>query len=639
MTDERDDAVLARVLGEVVPDALLMHDARGRIIDVNDAMCRMSGYSREELLELNVADIEMNIDPGAFWDDMSTDQVFTVEGRHLRKDGSSFPVETKVAALVSGDQKVICALCRDITERKEQDAELRRLNRELEAARDEAIEASQAKSTFLASVSHELRTPLNAIIGYSEMLRDDFAGAGHEHYIPDIERVQMAGRQLLALINDVLDLSKIEAGRMDVEREEFVVSELVDEVASTVQLLARKNGNTFHAEVESEEGETMCSDGPKIRQVLLNLLSNACKFTSEGEITLRVASQRRDDVDGVVWSVSDTGIGMTEEQVERVFDEYAQAESSTRKRFGGTGLGLAISREFCRLMGGVIEVESVAGEGSTFTVWLPKEIGEAAPVEETVLGEESTSGSTGPVLIIDDDADSRELLRRAVEAEGYEVIAASDGREGLRLAREHEPMAITLDLLMPEPDGWTVLSLLRRNPRLADIPVVLVSLLDEQERGMAIGADAFVTKPVDRRKVVRLLKRYRDGDVGPVLVVEDDEPTRTMLVRTLDERGWDTLEASDGATALEIVEDVRPGVVLLDLMMPQMDGFEFLAEFRKSERNREIPVVVLTAKELSEEDRRRLQGGVQSVLRKTGTSTEELLEELRSLVADAAERG
>jgi PAS domain S-box-containing protein len=637
MPNERDETVLARVLGEVAPDALIMHDAQGRIVDVNDAMCRMSGYTREELLELNVADIEMNIDPGAFWDDMTTDEVFTVEGRHLRKDGTSFPVETKVAALMSGDEKVICALCRDISSRKEHEEELRRLNEELAEARDEAVEASQAKSAFLASMSHELRTPLNAVIGYSEMLREDFEDASLDEYVADIERIRTAGRQLLALINDVLDLSKIEAGRMDIDLAEFVAEELLDEIESTVRPLARQNGNSLNVECEVDSRGRLCSDRSKIRQILLNLLSNACKFTSEGEITLRVVPENRDDVHGLVWSVTDTGIGMTEEQLDRIFDEYAQAESSTHGRFGGTGLGLAISRQFCWLLGGDIEVESTSGEGTTFSVWLPADAREGAPRREVV---EESDAVVRQVLVIDDDPDARELLRRAIEREGYEVLVASNGREGLRLAREHEPMAITLDLLMPEPDGWTVLSLLKRNPRLADIPVVLVSMADEQERGFALGADEFVTKPVDRARLTGLLERYRDAGVsGPLVLVEDHEPTRAMLARVLAAGGWEILEAADGASALEIVEETRPALVLLDLLMPQMNGFEFLVEFRNSDANRDVPVVVLTAKDLTDEDRRRLEGGVSAVLRKTETSGEELLQELRALVVKAARQG
>lgn len=351
-------------------DAFFLHDTLGNILEVNRAACEMLGYSREELLSMQVSAFEMELKPGAIWDSMRVDQVFTVAGTHRRKDGSMYPVETRVGAFMAEDTKIVLAMCRDVTGRKETERELLRLNKQLEGARDEAVEASKSKSTFLANMSHELRTPLNAVIGYSEFLLEEMEDDGDSRYTSDLQNIRTAGDHLLSLINDILDLSKIEAGQVDVEIREFGVEKMIAGVRSTVQPLADKHNNSLVVEVADGIG-AMRSDATKIRQVLLNLLSNACKFTSEG--TVRLSVEVVPGSEQIRMTIADSGLGMNEDELGRVFLAFQQADSSTARRFGGTGLGLTISEQFCRLLGGSITVESTPGEGTTFVVELPRD--------------------------------------------------------------------------------------------------------------------------------------------------------------------------------------------------------------------------------------------------------------------------
>ena len=365
-------------------DGFFIHDTKGEIVDANQAACEMLGYSYEEVLSLNVADFEADLEPGAIWDDMTVDEVFTVEGTHMTKGGQTYPVETRVGAFMVDGRKVILALCRDVTERKEAELKLRRLNEELEKARDEAIKANHTKSSFLASMSHELRTPLNAIIGYSELLIEEMADVGDDHYAADLERILTAGQNLLSLINNILDLSKVEAGKVEVDVTEFSLHQMLDDIETTAAPLARKNNNQFSIDVTGDVMQ-MRSDVTKIRQILFNLVGNACKFTTDGEVRLNVHGDH--DSNEVQFVVSDTGKGMNDDQLKRVFTAFEQAEASTTRKFGGTGLGLAITKHYCGILNGHISVESTLGEGSTFTVRLPTVLSveatqntEAAPV-------------------------------------------------------------------------------------------------------------------------------------------------------------------------------------------------------------------------------------------------------------------
>jgi GAF domain-containing protein/CheY-like chemotaxis protein len=496
--------------------------------------------------------------------------------------------------------------------------------------------ADRHKSEFLANMSHELRTPLNAIIGYSEMLQEDAADLGAEQFTEDLGRINAAGKHLLELINAVLDLSKIEAGKMELYLETFDVAGLIRDIAAVIQPLAGKNANRLEVRCPPETG-TMRADLTKVRQALFNLLSNACKFTDRGTVGLAVARETIDGRDFMAFRVSDTGIGMTPEQLTRLFEAFSQADAATTRRYGGTGLGLALSRRLCRMMGGDVTVESVAGQGSTFTIRLPVLVAEAAgapaAAAEPVAAD---SPGIGTVLVIDDEAAVRDLMQRFLTREGFRVVTAPGGEEGLRRARELRPDAITLDVMMPGMDGWAVLSALKADAAVADIPVIMLTIVDDKNLGYALGASDYLTKPIDRERLVKVLAQHRRD--RPVLVVDDDAGFRQLLRRMLEPEGFTVVEAENGRVALERLADVRPSVILLDLMMPEMDGFEFVAEFRRHEAWRAIPIVVVTAKDLSHDDRERLNGHVQKILQKGTYGRDQLLAEVRELVSASVAR-
>ena len=441
---------------------------------------------------------------------------------------------------------------------------------------------NQAKSQFLANMSHELRTPLNAIIGYSEMLQEDVVEVDRDEFVPDLQKIHSAGHHLLSLINDILDLSKIEAGKTELFLERFELPELLDEVAATARPLVRNNGNRLDVEVANGVG-AMTADVTKVRQILLNLLSNASKFTEDGRITLSVRPDAGADPAAVLIGVRDEGIGMTEEQMGRLFTAFGQAEASTSRDYGGTGLGLVISRHFARMMGGDLGVESEHGVGTTFTVRLPlvtqptaDEAG-ADPVVDAASdaasaqasGQAAGSGASGTVLVIDDDPNVHDLLRRSLPREGFRVESATDGASGIERARELMPDVILLDVLMPGLDGWSVLTLLKEDPDLSGIPVVMISMIDDRRLGFALGATDYLTKPVQSPRLLGILRRLCPTSDGTVLIVDDDRDARDRLARTIREAGWSTEEAGNGVEALARLDQGDPDLILLDLVMPE----------------------------------------------------------------------
>lgn len=506
------------------------------------------------------------------------------------------------------------------------------MDEQLRSASKSADQANRAKSAFLANMSHELRTPMNAIIGYSEMLQEEAEELGDQEYIPDLKKIHSAGRHLLALINDILDLSKIEAGRMDIYLERFELQDMLNDVVSTVHPLITRNGNELVVEGSDESGSVR-ADLTKVRQTLFNLLSNAAKFTTNGKITLSVFYTREDDQKWLNLSVKDEGIGIASDKLGSLFDEFTQADESTTRNYGGTGLGLAISRRFCQMMGGDIGVESEPGKGSVFTVRLPNEVDALEAARTSVDGEvaspdgDQLAHGNKTILVIDDDANTCEMLSRTFSKGGYRVLIAMSAEEGLKKAREFLPDAITLDVIMPATDGWALLRSLKSDAELMDIPVIMLSMVDDAGMGYSLGAAEYLTKPIDRGHLLKVIARYTLSESPGIALVVDDSPVdRALVCRMLEKEGWQVSEAENGKLALQSVAKQMPSVIMLDLMMPVMDGFEFVHELRQTEYGKTVPIVVLTAMDLDSEEQASLMLNVKSIVQKAGMNTEQILE-------------
>jgi len=620
--------------------AIVMLDPEGRVESWNAGADRIKGYSAEEIVGQHFSRFypQEDIQSGKPQRDLEVVAAkgqFEDEGWRVRKDGSTFWANVVFTAIrdQGGNLRGFAMLTRDLTEPMKIEAALTK-------AKDAADAANQAKSAFLATMSHELRTPMNAILGYSEILMEDAQDKGQEDFIPDLQKIHASGNHLLNLINNILDLSKIESGKMDLFLESFGISRVIDDVVSTIRPLVEKNANTLEVHCAADLG-AMHADLTKVRQSLFNLLSNACKFTENGTITLEAS---RELIGGVAWikfSVSDTGIGMAPDQMEKLFQPFVQGDASTSRKFGGTGLGMTITHRFCQMMGGEISAVSEPGRGTTFTIRLPARVKvqppAAAPLSDPP--EPLVSEGLSTVLVIEDDADTRDLLKRFLSKDGFRVKTVAEGEEGLRLARELQPDVITLDVMMSGLDGWAVLTELKADPALADIPVVMLTFVDNKNLGYALGASDYLTKPIQRERLLAVLEKYRrHPQPGPILVVEDDPDTREILQRLLEKEGCQVIAAENGRVALERLAESRPMLILLDLMMPEMDGFQFIDRVRQHENWRTIPIVVVTAKDLTKEDRVRLNGYVLEIIRKDAGPRDELLAEVRELVKSCLEK-
>ena len=503
---------------------------------------------------------------------------------------------------------------------------------EMETARDEARDASDQKTKFFANMSHELRTPLNAILGYGEMLYEDCEDLGYDDLLPDLKKITSSGSHLLSLINNILDLSKIEAGKMELFITSFEIENMIQTIKDVSEPLAAKNDNGFVINLDGAMG-SMSQDETKLRQCLTNFLSNGFKFTKNGTVTLDVKSRLDGDTEFIDFAVIDTGAGMSAEGVAKVFEEYTQAERSTSANYGGTGLGLPISKKFAEMMGGDVVVTSEEGAGSVFTLSVPRECPEynEDEVDSNVI---NLDADDNLVVLVDDDVAMHDLIKRTISKLNLTLIGATNSEKGMELIREVKPKLILLDVLMPGRDGWSLLKECKTDTELKDIPVIMISQLNQSNLAASLGANDYLTKPIDRTHFVNTIQRLlgTGGKDQKVLVIDDDKEVRELLSRLLKDAGYRPIDARDGKEGLERIKD-EPALIILDLEMPRMDGFEFLDNYIKdvSEEKR-APVLVFSGKDLTDVQEDLLKERVVGLVKKDDVSMDNLSKMIQGIV-------
>ena len=503
---------------------------------------------------------------------------------------------------------------------------------EMETARDEARDASDQKTKFFANMSHELRTPLNAILGYGEMLYEDCEDLGYDDLLPDLKKITSSGTHLLSLINNILDLSKIEAGKMELFVTSFEIENMVQTIKDVSEPLAAKNDNGFVINLDGAMG-SMSQDETKLRLCLTNFLSNGFKFTKNGTVTLDVKARLEGDVEFVDFAVIDTGAGMSPEGVAKVFEEYTQAERSTSANYGGTGLGLPISKKFAEMMGGDVIVTSEEGVGSVFTMSVPRECPEynEDEVEGNVI---NLDDQDNLVVLVDDDVAMHDLIKRTISKLNLTLLGATNSEKGMELIREVKPKLILLDVLMPGRDGWSLLKECKTDKDLKDIPVIMISQLNQSNLASSLGANDYLTKPIDRTHFINTLKRILGADTQnqKVLVIDDDKDVRELLSRLLKDAGYRPIDARDGKEGLERTKD-EPALIILDLEMPRMDGFEFLDNYIKDvPEEKRAPVLVFSGKDLTDVQEDLLKERVIGLVKKDDVSMDKLSQMIQGIV-------
>ena len=631
-------------LFEVAPDAILEVGHDGMIRLVNEEAERLFGCSRTELIGKRVEELLPEryrkghlTNRGHYHDHPVKRPMGSGLDLLARKaDGTEFPVDIKLSPIQTEDGLRIMCVVRDITERRRTEAEIRSLNENLERRNREVERANQLKSEFLASMSHELRTPLNAIIGFSDLLKEQNAGEANEKQQRYLNHISHGARHLLTLINDILDLSKIEAGRLDLRLEKLILPEDIEEVFTTVRPLAAAKGLQFEIQVNS--GSELHADRTRFKQILYNLLSNAVKFTPAGG-NITVEAHAEDSL--LRLTVSDTGIGIPPDEIETIFETFHQAAETTKGIREGTGLGLAITKRLVEMHRGRIWAESKVGQGSRFFVEVPMRLDRERREPRASTGGARSRGEKPLVLIVEDEDPARELLTNYLEPEGYEVAWVSSGTDALISARQLKPDAITLDIRVGDSSGWDILHQLKKDPETTHIPVVVISILDEPETGFTLGASDYLVKPIDKESLLGVLRKYvspPSKGTARLLVVDDDTETRYLLSAILEAEGYTTLLAASGSQALDILSRVSPAAILLDLLMPEMDGFEVLRRIREDRLTRDIPVFILTAKDLTEEDLNNLAGQTRALLLKGDAWREALVAQLRLAACEELQR-
>jgi len=614
-----------------------------RFLAVNRAAVKKYGYSADEFLAMTIKDIRPPEDVPVLLE--SVDAVRNGNEKigiwkHRQKDGTDIDVEITSYAMNFGDHAAEVVVAVDVTQRRRDEAEKRKFterladtNRELELRNRDVERATKLKSKFLANMSHELRTPLNAIVGFSDLLADETPGVLNAKQKRFVDHIKQGSAHLLQLINDILDLSKIESGQLELRSEEFLAKDALPEVFSIIHPLAMAKNITVEQRIESKS--LVKADRVRFKQILYNLLSNAVKFTpKEG----RVAIECTDYWDFVRVSVTDTGIGIRPEDQEVIFDEFRQVEAGGQSAQEGTGLGLAITKRLVEQQGGQITVESELGSGSKFTFMLPAvdSRSEIHPLEDPAkISSVTTSGRVIPlVLIVDDELSARELLASYLSSE-YRIAMASSGAEALEKAQQLRPDAITLDVLLAGGNGFETLAVLRQTPELKNTPVIIVSIVDQQRLGLALGAADYLLKPIRKGMLLETIRKHvqsRPDDDEAILLVDDDPATLELLSEILRSAGYETQSVQSGKRALEVLSSKLVSAVLLDLLMPGMDGFEVIRHVRQEASLKDLPIFVMTGKTLTSEESALLARDTQALLLKSGSWQQQLVAEVERVI-------
>jgi PAS domain S-box-containing protein len=616
-----------------------------RFLAVNDAAVRKYGYSSDEFLKMTIKNIRPPEDVPVLLDSVGRVRDGNESigiWRHRRKDGTDIDVEITSYVLSFADRPAEVVVAVDVTERKRDEAEKRKFmeklaasNQELDLRNREVERATLLKSKFLASMSHELRTPLNAIVGFSDLLADETPGELNSKQKRFVNHIKQGSAHLLQLINDILDLSKIEAGQLELRCEDFQLKDALPEVLSTIRPLAMIKNIQIQHKLKTDL--SVHADRVRFKQVLYNLLSNAVKFTpKDGRIDIDCVEKGNE----VCISVTDTGIGIRSEDQAVVFEEFRQVEGNTDTANEGTGLGLAITKRLVEQQGGKISLESEPGKGSRFTFTLP--IGsfitssKSLPVNGSARpdGAAAGGGRKPLILVVDDEVPARELIASYLESE-YRIVMAESGAEVVQKARQLRPDAITLDVLMPGGNGFETLVALQKTPETANIPIIIVSIVDQKQVGFALGAADYLVKPIRKPVLLETIRKHvphQPNDDSAILLVDDDPKILELLEETLRSAGYETQSVQSGARALEVLSSKLVSAVLLDLLMPGMDGFEVIRHVREQATLKDLPILVMTAKTLAQEEIALLSRETQALFQKNGSWRQQLMVEVGRVV-------
>lgn len=648
----RSRQMLTEVM-ERAPVGVALLDRDHRVTLMNATFARMAGATKHSVgLSLSSvahglgdnleAKLKQALAQDQHVNEQNADSVFDVErnGATQTFKADAFPL--RITSDDGREEPGVGIVLTDMTYQRQWELEL-------EDAKDEAEQANRAKSAFIANMSHELRTPLTAVLGYCELIEEDLRDLGQQSILSDLNKININARHLLSLINDVLDLSKIEAQKMDVHVVEIKLDVLLSDLQAATDSLIGKNNNTLLIDVKTKD-RSLHTDDLKVKQILLNLLSNAAKFTETGEIKLSVSANEMAGVPHTLFEVADSGIGMTPDQVAGLFQRFSQADQTTTRKYGGTGLGLALTRALATMLGGTIEVRSVVGQGSTFTLTIPTQyVAPQQPLEtnpaepETVVKSVAENARGLSVLVVDDEAAARELLTRHLTREGFHVETATNGTEALAKIAARKPFAVLLDVLMPGLDGWHVLKAIRSNPETADLPVIMQTVLDDDTFAYAIGATSYLKKPVKRTDLANVLDPFARSVAahGSVLVVDDDKDACARLKVMLERDQWNVRVAYNGIEGLKAMKQQQPNLVLVDIMMPEMDGHSFIREVRNTPAFDSVPIVVLTAADIRSKSIRQLEKETSAIVQKGSQPIAGLVADLRRIadIGKSASKG